>query len=156
CALNWDSVTMKTAAEVRAQISLMELIGSRHLVTAGKDISNPGIIGTLGMLLEVSGKGAEIDLALIPKPNLSANNVTFEQWVRMYPGMGFILTANKAHVQELIQLFASVGMTAHEIGTVNASRELRIHYEGQDTQVFDFINNGIMHLSEEDVACLGQ
>jgi uncharacterized protein len=156
CALNWDSVTMKTAAEVRAQISLMELIGSRHLVTAGKDISNPGIIGTLGMLLEVSGKGAEIDLGLIPKPNLAANNITFEQWVRMYPGMGFILTANKAHVQELIELFASVGMTAHEIGTVNASRELRIHYEGQDTQVFDFINNGIMHLSEEDMACLGQ
>lgn len=154
CALNWDSVTMKSAAEVRAQISLMEHIGSKHLVTAGKDISNPGIIGTLGMLLEVSGKGAEIDLGLIPKPNLSINNLTFEQWVRMYPGMGFILTANKAHVQELIRLFASVGMTAHEIGTVNATRELRIRYEGKDTQVFDFIDNGIMHLSDEDVACL--
>jgi len=156
CALNWDSVTMKSAAEVRAQISLMEHIGSKHLVTAGKDISNPGIIGTLGMLLEVSGKGAEIDLGLIPKPNLSENNLTFEQWVRMYPGMGFILTANKVHVQELIRLFASVGMMAHEIGTVNATRELRIRYEGKDTQVFDFINNGIMHLSEEDVACPGR
>jgi putative methanogenesis marker protein 2 len=156
CALNWDSVTMKSAAEVRAQISLMEHIGSKHLVTAGKDISNPGIIGTLGMLLEVSGKGAEIDLGLIPKPNLSENNLTFEQWVRMYPGMGFILTANKTHVQELIRLFAGVGMMAHEIGTVNATRELRIRYEGKDTQVFDFINNGIMHLSEEDVACQGR
>ena len=156
CALNWDSVTMKTAAEVRAQISIMEQIGGKHLVTAGKDISNPGIIGTLGMLLEVSGKGAEIDLGLIPKPNLSANNITFEQWVRMYPGMGFILTANKAHVEELIRLFASVGMTAHEIGKVNATRELRIRYEGKDTQVFDFISNGIMHLSEEDVACQGR
>ena len=156
CALNWDSVTMKSAAEVRAQISLMEQIGTKHLVTAGKDISNPGIIGTLGMLLEVSGKGAEIDLGLIPKPNLSENNLTFEQWVRMYPGMGFILTANKRHVEELIRLFASVGMTAHEIGSVNASRELRIRYEGKDTQVFDFIKNGIMHLSEEDVACQGR
>jgi putative methanogenesis marker protein 2 len=156
CALNWDSVTMKSAAEVRAQISIMQLIGTRHLVTAGKDISNPGIIGTLGMLLEVSGKGAEIDLGLIPKPNLAANNLSFEQWVRMYPGMGFILTANKAHVEELIQLFASVGMTAQEIGKVNATRELRIRYEGKDTQVFDFIKNGIMHLSEEDVACQGR
>ena len=156
CALNWDSVTMKTAAEVRAQISLMEQIGTKHIVTAGKDISNPGIIGTLGMLLEVSGKGAEIDLGLIPKPNLSANDLTFEQWVRMYPGMGFILTANKRHVEELIRLFASVGMTAHEIGSVNASRELRIRYEGKDTQVFDFIKNGIMHLSDEDVACQGR
>ncbi|MEI8331523.1 MAG: methanogenesis marker 2 protein [Methanomicrobiales archaeon] len=156
CALNWDSVTMKSAAEVRAQISIMQLIGTKHLATAGKDISNPGIIGTLGMLLEVSGKGAEIDLGRIPKPNLAANNLTFEQWVRMYPGMGFILTANKAHVEELIQLFASVGMTAQEIGTVNATRELRIRYEGKDTQVFDFIKNGIMHLSEEGLACQGR
>ena len=154
CSLNWDSVTMKSAAEVRSQIALMEEIGKRHLVTAGKDISNPGLIGTLGMLLEVSGKGAEIDLGLIPKPDLAKNNMTFEQWVRMYPGMGFILTAKKEHVQELIRLFPSVGMTACEIGHVNTTRELRITYDGQETQVFDFIDNGIMHLSDEDVACL--
>ena len=156
CALNWDSVTMKSSEAVRAQISVMEQIGKRHLVTAGKDISNPGLIGTLGMLLEVSGKGAEIDLGLIPKPNLSENNLTFELWVRMYPGMGFILTTRKAHVPELTRLFEEVGMTAKEIGVVNGTRELRIRYEGKDTQVFDFINNGIMHLSEEDVACQGR
>ena len=153
CCLNWDSVTMKSAAEVRSQIALMEEIGKRHLVTAGKDISNPGLIGTLGMLLEVSGKGAEIDLRLIPKPDLVQNNMSFEQWVRMYPGMGFILTAKKEHVQELVRLFAAVGMTACEIGQVNTTRELRITYNGQDTQVFDFIDNGIMHLSDGDVAC---
>ena len=154
CSLNWDSVTMKSAAEVRSQIALLEEIAQRHLVTAGKDISNPGLIGTLGMLLEVSGKGAEIELGLIPKPDLAKNNMTFEQWVRMYPGMGFILTAKKEHVKELVRLFAGVGMTACEIGAVNTTRELRITYNGQETQVFDFIDNGIMHLSDEDVACL--
>ena len=153
CALNWDSVTMKSAAEVRAQIAVLEQIGRKHLVTAGKDISNPGIIGTLGMLLEVSGKGAEIDLDLIPRPNLAENGMTFELWVRMYPGMGFILTAKKAHVQELIDTFAAVGMTAKAIGTVDNEKSLRIRYDGDETQVFDFINNGIMHLTEEDVAC---
>ncbi|MDD1696476.1 MAG: methanogenesis marker 2 protein [Methanoregula sp.] len=156
CSLNWDSVTMKSASEVRAQIAVMEKIAQRHLVTAGKDISNPGLIGTLGMLLEVSGKGAEIDLGLIPRPNLSANNMTFEQWVRMYPGMGFILTAKKENVKDLVGLFAGVGMTARAIGSVNTSRDLRITYDGQETQVFDFIDNGIMHLSDEDVACLAR
>ncbi len=72
----------------------------------------------------------------------------------MYPGMGFILTVKKEHVAELVRLFAGVGMTAREIGAVNSSRELRITYHGQETQVFDFIDNGIMHLSDEDVACL--
>jgi selenophosphate synthetase-related protein len=66
---------------------------------------------------------------------------------------GFILTAKKEHVQELVRLFAAVGMTACEIGQVNTTRELRITYNGQETQVFDFIDNGIMHLSDGDVAC---
>jgi uncharacterized protein len=156
CMLNWDSVTMKTAAVVRAQIAAMEQVGKKHLVTAGKDISNPGIIGTLGMLLEVSGKGADIDLDRIPKPDLAKNNLTFDLWVRMYPGMGFIMTAKKAHVKELVRMFADVGMTAREIGTVTDTRELRIYYEGQDTQVFDFVENGIMHLAEEDLSCPGR
>ena len=153
CALNWDSVTMKSAAEVRAQIAILAEIGKRHLVTAGKDISNPGIIGTLGMLLEVSGKGATIRLCDIPKPNLAENNMTFEQWVRMYPGMGFVLTAKEKDVPEVIRLFAEVGMTARAIGTVDQSRELRIQNEGHETKVFDFVNNGIMHLAEEDIPC---
>jgi putative methanogenesis marker protein 2 len=153
CALNWDSVTMKSAAEVRAQIALLEEIGRRHLVTAGKDISNPGIIGTLGMLLEVSGKGAVVDLGAIPMPDLTENNLTFEQWVRMYPGMGFIMTAREKNVPELIRLFAGVGMTACDIGYVDASRELHVQFEKEDTKVFDFTSNGIMDLAEEDIPC---
>ncbi|MFA5379887.1 MAG: methanogenesis marker 2 protein [Dehalococcoidia bacterium] len=153
CALNWDSVSMKSAAAVRAQIALLEQIGDAHLVTAGKDISNPGIIGTLGMLLEVSGKGAEIDLSLIPIPDLAAHHMTFEQWVKMYPGMGFILTAKECHVQELITRFAAVGMTARAIGSVDASRKLSIVYDNHETQVFDFFQNGIMHLVYGDTPC---
>ena len=153
CALNWDSVTMKSAAEVRAQIALLAEIGRLHLATAGKDISNPGLIGTLGMLLEVSGKGAIVDLAKIPKPDLHAHGMTFEQWVRIYPGMGFIMTAEEKSVPELIRLFASVGMTARDIGAVDNSKELKIRYEGNETRVFDFVTNGIMHLTKEDVPC---
>jgi len=153
CMLNWDSVTMKSAGAVRAQVALLEQIGREHLVTAGKDISNPGIIGTLGMLLEVSGKGAVIDLGLIPRPDLAANNMTFEQWVRMYPGMGFVLTAKEANVLELIRLFGSVGMVAKAIGTVDTTQELRICYQGDETQVFDFIHNGVMRLFSEDLPC---
>ncbi|MEN6397208.1 MAG: methanogenesis marker 2 protein [Methanoregula sp.] len=143
CALNWDSVTMKSAAQVRAQIALLEELGRDHLVTAGKDISNPGLIGTIGMLLEVSGKGAELDLSRVPKPDLAANHMTFEQWVKMYPGMGFVLTAKKENVSELIRRFDAVGMTAQVIGVVDTTRRLRIRYEGNEAEVFDFIENGI-------------
>ena len=147
CYMNWDSVTMKSAEAVRAQIKLMEEIGKDKLVTAGKDISNPGVIGTLGMLLEVSGKGAVIDLDAIPKPDLEKNQMTFVQWVKMYPGMGFVMTAREEHTRDLIERFLKVGMTAAVIGTVDMSQKLTVTHKGQDASlVFDFSENGIMHL----------
>ncbi|MEI7432665.1 MAG: methanogenesis marker 2 protein [Methanomicrobiales archaeon] len=146
CFLNWDSVTMKSASYVRAQIQLLEQLGKEHLLTAGKDISNPGVIGTLGMLLEVSNKGATIDLGKIPHPELEENHITFEQWVRMYPGMGFILTVNEKNAAEVCSRFSAVGMTAKVIGTVNSSKDLIITYEDQESLVFDFSKNGIMRL----------
>ena len=142
--LNWDSVTMKSAEQVRAQIRVMQDLGEAHLVTAGKDISNPGILGTLGMLLEVSGKGAVIDLDDIPRPNLMHYNLSFEHWVRMYPGMGFILTAKKEHVAEVRRRFRKVGMTAATIGHVNGDRHLCIQYREEQASIFDLEKESIM------------
>lgn len=144
CAMNWDSVTMKDGATLRAQIGVMKKLGEGHLVTSAKDISNPGIIGTLGMLLEVSRKGAVIDLQSIPMPDIAELGITFEHWVRMYPGMGFILTADQSHVDEVLRLFREVGMAARVIGTINDTRELTITYQGDSTGVFDFSLDGII------------
>ncbi|HUU74634.1 MAG TPA: methanogenesis marker 2 protein [Methanoregulaceae archaeon] len=150
CILNWDSVTMKSPEQVRAQVQVMESLAVDGLVTAGKDISNPGVIGTLGMLLEVSGKGATIDLDAIPKPDLKSNNMTFEQWIRIYPGMGFVLTVKDEHISEVESRFSDVGMTAGIIGTVDATRELRVAFEKESSSVFDFSHNGIMRLFSDD------
>ena len=147
CILNWDSATLRSAQEVRAQISVMQEIGLRKLVTAGKDISNPGIIGSLGMLLEVSGKGADIDLDQIPRPDLEKYSLSFDHWLRMYPGMGFVLTAKKGKFDAIKELFANVGMIVQSIGIVNDTRELRIHDKDSSSLVFDFSKNGgVMHL----------
>ncbi|MBP7410353.1 methanogenesis marker 2 protein [Methanoculleus sp. 10] len=153
CCFNWDSVTMKPAEVVRAQIRVMEELGKERLVTAGKDISNPGVIGTLGMLLEVSEKGAVVDLEAIPRPDLSALDLSFEQWVRMYPGMGFILTVKEENVEEVCRRFAGVGITAAPIGEVNGSRRLTVRYLGRETQVFDLDQDGIMQIFTEGDVC---
>jgi hypothetical protein len=153
CSFNWDSVTMKSAEVVRAQIRVMEDLGKEHLVTAGKDISNPGVIGTLGMLLEVSEKGAVIDLEAIPRPDLSAIGLPFEHWVRMYPGMGFILTAKEENVKEVCRRFSDTGIAAAPIGTVDGSRILTVRYLGRETQVFDLDHNGIMRIFTEGGIC---
>ncbi len=70
--------------------------------------------------------------------------------------MGFVLTAQEEHVGELVRRFAAVGMTAQVIGTVDATRQLRIRYDGNEAQVFDFIENGITCLSPGEGPCSRQ
>ena len=79
--------------------------------------------------------------------------MAFEQWVRIYPGMGFVLTVRDRHLAEVIERFGRVGMTARSIGTVNDSRELAITHLDEHSSVFDFTRNGIMHLTSEDESC---
>ncbi|MCL2460535.1 MAG: methanogenesis marker 2 protein [Euryarchaeota archaeon] len=141
--LNWDSVTMKDADLLRSQIAIMQKLGERKLVTAGKDVSNPGLLGTLGMLLEVSRMGAVVDVELIPCPPLAENEITLDQWVMMYPGMGFILTARRECADEVLSCFSSVSMAAAVIGEVNISRTLEIRCGDNSAQVFDFVHDDV-------------
>jgi len=145
-SLNWDSVTMKTPDQVRAQISVMQDLGRDHLVTAGKDISNPGAIGTLGMLLEVSRKGADVNLDSLPRPDLKKHGIQFEQWVRMYPGMGFVVTCREEHAGEVCRRFGENGLTARVVGTVTDTRSLAVTYRDETTEVFDLEHDGVMGL----------
>jgi len=153
CILNWDSVTMKSPDAVRSQIAVLQGLGRDGLVSAGKDISNPGVIGTLGMLLEVSEKGAVVDLDGIPMPDLDALGITFEHWVRMYPGMGFVLTAAAPDVAEVCRRFEAVGMSAADIGVVDDSRTLAIRRNGELASVFDLKKEGIMRIRADGEGC---
>jgi selenophosphate synthetase-related protein len=101
------------------------------------------------MLLEMSEKGAVIELDAIPRPDLKEHGIGFEQWVRMYPGMGFILTAKKRHAGEVVRRFASVGMTARVIGHVNGDRNLCIEHGGEQASVFDLKKESVMGIVDD-------
>jgi putative methanogenesis marker protein 2 len=144
CSMNWDSVTMKDPETVRSQIGMMQELGRKGIATAGKDISNPGVIGTLGMLLEVSRAGATIELDDIPRPDLKENGIPFDHWVKMYPGMGFVVTAREENTDEICRMFEGVGMTASCIGMVEEGSSLRVKHNGTVSTVFDLNKDGIM------------
>ena len=112
----------------------MSEIGKRHLVHAGKDMSNPGSIGTLGMLLETSEKGGSVDIDLIPRPK----GVDFVQFVKSYQGCGFVVTAKPEWSQKVIDLFAGVGVTGSVVGKVDASAKLVLKQGAEEKTLFDF------------------
>lgn len=57
---------------------------------AAKDVSMAGITGTLGMLAEASGTGAELDVAAIPLPAAA----DMGSWLTCFPGYA-MLTADR-------------------------------------------------------------
>ncbi len=143
--LNWDTTTMKSDELVQAQIEVMNKIGSEKLVTAGKDISNPGTLGTLGMLLESSGVGATVELGKIPRNE----SIEWEQWLKLYPGAGFVLTAESSNVNRCIELLEEVNITASVVGEITEDKKLYVTHEDQKAVLFDFQKDKITGVKEE-------
>jgi hypothetical protein len=133
-AINWDSTSFKAGEILLRQLGSMRELAERGLVTAGKDISNPGMLGTLGMLLESSRAGAVVDLDKIPKPE----GMEMVAWQKMYPGMGFVVTTPAAKAEEVAGIFRGRGLTSAVIGRVTEKRRLLIESNAEKAVLFDF------------------
>jgi len=137
--LNWDSTTLRDSKVLKKQIEAMRVLGEAHLVHAGKDISNPGVLGTIGMMIEVSRKGATVDISAIPKPE----EIEMAHWLKMYPGMGFVVTADEDHASEVIEVFATHHLSAAAIGRVEEGTIFSITDGDRSVKLFDFSEDKI-------------
>ncbi|UCE81030.1 MAG: methanogenesis marker 2 protein, partial [Methanobacteriota archaeon] len=63
---SWDTTSNKGPDEVRRRLASMHAVAP--MLSAGKDISNPGALGSAGMLMEASGVGGRIAVDMLPKP----------------------------------------------------------------------------------------
>jgi len=147
CSLCWDTTTMKHREMLSRQLQTMPRLAQQHLVTAGKDISNPGLLGTLAMLLELSEVGAVVELSRIPIPD----GMDMDLWLRMYPGMGFVMTAQPENVDKVVTIFEEAGMAAVKIGGITGTRKLEITNNTEKVVVWDFAHDTIMGIGS--VAC---
>ncbi|OGS42443.1 MAG: hypothetical protein A3K67_02020, partial [Euryarchaeota archaeon RBG_16_62_10] len=83
---SWDTTSSKSKKFLQKQLKTMNKLAP--ILTAGKDISNPGALGSLGMLLEASKVGGTVDIARMPRPP----RVDLLQWLTAYQGCGFVVT----------------------------------------------------------------
>lgn len=119
---------------VRAQLEAVAEVGERHLAHSCKDMSNPGAIGTLGMMLESSSVGGVVDVRRIPAPE----GVDQIVWNLSYQGCGFCFACPPENSREIIDIFEGVSCEGAVVGRVDDTRKLRIT-DGVDTAVlFDF------------------
>jgi hypothetical protein len=127
----FDSTTMKSSLEVLDRLGSIIELAERGLACAARDISGPGITGTIAMLCESSRVGANINLESIPKPE----GIKLEDWLTTYPGIGFIISAKRP--EECLRLLRSHKLAASIIGEITSDEKIRLSYKGQSAVFLD-------------------
>ncbi|MBX7453880.1 GNAT family N-acetyltransferase [Mycolicibacterium sp. 3033] len=110
----WDSTSRRSSADL---VAMTELV-ARASPKSAKDVSMAGIAGTLGMMAEACGTGAEIDVGSVPRPADAA----LGDWLTCFPGFG-MLTAGPQSAMRL-----PAGVHSAECGVLTAEPGIRLRW----------------------------
>jgi selenophosphate synthetase-related protein len=108
-------------------------VAQRGLCHAARDVSMPGVAGSLLQLLELAGCGATLDLDRLPRPG----GVPLERWLVTFPSFGFVLTGPPEHAQEACAVFHARGLACMVCGSLDGSRTLSVAAGGATARVWD-------------------
>jgi uncharacterized protein len=132
--VSWDANSGKTTEALLARLETLPRVAEGGLVCAAKDISNAGILGTLAIMMENSGKGARVDLTAIPAP---AAMDRFD-WLVCFQSFSFILSAAPSRTREVLSVFRERNLAAEIVGQVTAERKVVVSAGGDPQVFFDF------------------
>jgi selenophosphate synthetase-related protein len=132
--ISWDANSRKTPEELLHRLETLPLIAEKELAQAAKDVSNAGILGTVSIMMENSGKGAIIVLGSVPKPI----EIELSDWLVCFQSFGFVLSVSPRDSEAVVSLFRDREITAAIIGKVIDEPTVTLK-NGPDSKVlFDF------------------
>ncbi len=116
----WDSSSELSSEDALKQLKVFPRLAEKGKVHAAKDVSMAGLIGSVLMLLECSGKGAEIQIERIPKPY----EVSLSEWLITFPSYGFILSLKPQYTAEVKKIFDLINVTCEVIGKITGGSKV--------------------------------
>jgi len=140
--LGWDSVTDRPSENVVKRLTVMNDIAERELVTASKDVSVAGIVGTAAMMLEYSGKGGIIDLDVINQAK--PKDIDLEDWLRMYISLGFLVATKEENLEDLKKVAKEHDLSACRIGIVDGTKVVKLSMKNECKIIFDFTKGPVL------------
>jgi uncharacterized protein len=132
--VSWDANSGKTSEELLCRLEALPLIAEQGLSCAAKDISNAGILGTISIMLENSGKGGCIDLEAIPRPR----EIALIDWLHCFQSYGFILSVKPENTREVQAIFSSRTISSKIIGKVLDGPIVSLKQKQASVVLFDF------------------
>jgi selenophosphate synthetase-related protein len=141
-SLGWDTVTERTGESIVDRCSVMNELAERGLLSASKDVSVAGLVGTTGMLVEYSGMGGTVDLDAVEKHR--PESISLEDWIRMFISLGFLVAAPQENFDSIERISKEHGMKAILIGSVNDSNQLCLKLGEEKEILFDFSKGPVL------------
>jgi len=125
--LFWNASTSSPPDRLQSDLAFPAELAEAGLVTAGKDISNGGLPGTLAMLLATSQCGAILDLDRLMLPP----DTDLLRWLLAFPSYGYLFSVRPEAAAEILTRSAARGLVAATVGLVDAHLSLRLQQQGE-------------------------
>lgn len=148
---SWDANSGKTPEELQHRLEVLPMIAENGLAQAAKDVSNGGILGTLAIMMENSGKGADVDLDAIPRPDA----LDFSDWLLCFQSFGFILAVSSSNTPDVLAMFSERGVQAAVVGRVLETPVVSLCSSRASGVLFDFRQDVITGISINNVGSSG-
>jgi selenophosphate synthetase-related protein len=129
----FTSLRDRDPAALREDGEALVEVAERGLCHAARDVSMPGVAGSLLQLLELAGCGATLDVEAVPRPA----GIALERWLVTFPSFGFVLAAVPEHADEACAAFARRGLACAPCGAFDDTRVLRLAGGGESAEVWD-------------------
>jgi hypothetical protein len=137
--VSWDANSGKTQEELIYRLEALPIIAEKELAQTCKDVSNAGILGTVSIMLENSGKGAIIEVPSIPRPT----EIEWSDWLVCFQSFGFVLSVQPERSNRVISLFKEREITAVVIGKVIDEPTITLRNGPESKGLFDFTKDKI-------------
>lgn len=111
----WDSTSARSSADLTAMAGLVAATRPR----AAKDVSMAGVVGTLGMLAEAGGTGAELEMAAVPRPATA----DIGSWLTCFPGFAMLTAGEHRRPAELPD-----GVVGADCGSLTTEQGVRLRW----------------------------
>ena len=108
-------------------------VAEAGLCHAARDVSMPGVAGSLLQLLETAGCGATLDVGALPRPP----SAELERWLLTFPSFGFLLAARPEHAAAACEPFLRRGLACAPCGVFDDTGTLRLVAGPGEATVWD-------------------
>jgi selenophosphate synthetase-related protein len=108
-------------------------VAETGLCHAARDVSMPGVAGSLLQMIEGARCGAVLDVERLPRPA----GVAVERWLMTFPSFGFLLAAPAEHVGAACAVFERRGLACAPCGRFDERRVLRLADGREEVPAWD-------------------